>query len=74
MHNQRAINEAPTFNVVVKAGGNRVDGLTIEHVNESEDPSKTESSVAFLTKAGKRWKLRLSEFSFVFPATKPSTT
>jgi len=69
MSNNNASNQAPSFTILVKAGGNRVEGLTIEHVNESEDPSLHESTVSFLTRAGKRWKMKLSEFSFVFPST-----
>lgn len=58
----------PTFTILLKAEKKRVEGLTVEGTIESEGQ---EASVVFTTKAGKKWKLHLSEFSFVFPATKP---
>lgn len=59
--------QVPVFTILVKATGKKVDGLSIEDVHTSES---TECSVVFLTPANKKWKIRLSEFSFVFPAPK----
>ena len=68
----RASNEIPTFTILVKAGGNRVEGVSIDSVNETDVPDKHESKVNFITKQGKRWSMRLSEFSIIFPSTQPS--
>lgn len=56
----------PKFTVLVKESKSRVEGLSIEGVIE---PQEGPASVIFITKAGKKWKMHLSEFSFVFPAT-----
>lgn len=55
-------NTNPTFTVLVKASGSRVEGLAIEHVHE---PEQGDASVVFVTRAGKRWKMRMEEFSFI---------
>lgn len=57
----------PSFTILVKATGKQVDGLRVEDVHESKG---SEASVIFITKANKKWKIRLSEFSFVFKPNK----
>ncbi len=66
---KNAVNLNPKFTVLVKASGQRVEGLTIEHVHE---PEQGDASIVFITKAGKKWKCEFHEFSFVFPATQPA--
>lgn len=61
--------EQPTFTIFFKPTGKKVDGLQIEDVIEPPKGVDAETSVLFLTKAKKRWKIRLSEFSFVFNST-----
>jgi hypothetical protein len=58
----------PVFTIHFKATNTRVEGLTVETVNESKSE---EASVTFITKAKKRWKVRLSEFSFVLSPIQP---
>lgn len=60
-----AFNPFPTFTILVKATGKKVEGLSVENVHE---PEKGDASIVFITKAGKKWKLHLFEFSFFFPS------
>ncbi len=54
------------FTILFKETKNKIEGLTIEGVIESKHD---ETSIVFLTKARKPWKVRLSEFSFIFAST-----
>ncbi len=66
MPNKDQFSHDPKFTILVKASKTKVEGLTIESVQE---PEQGEASIVFITKANKKWKLHFSEFSFIFSAT-----